>query len=139
VAEESTTPDLVELARRVLDAFNCGDFDAAMSFYGPDAFVESMGMLTGFEGVAAIRGFFEDMQRPYEEWEVEAEEILDLGNGVLFGVFLQQGRPVGSNGRVEMRSAGVTVSSDGLISRQTMYTDIDEARAAAECLAQERG
>jgi hypothetical protein len=38
-----------------------------------------------------------------------------------------------------MRSAGVTVSSDGLISRQTMYTDIDEARAAAECLAQERG
>jgi ketosteroid isomerase-like protein len=122
----------------VLDAFNGGDFDAVMSFYAPDAVVDSMGMLTSFEGVAAIRGFFEDMQRPYEEWEVEAEEILDLGNGVVFGVFLQQGRPAGSSGRVQMRSASVAVSSDGVISRQTMYTDIDEARAAAERLAEER-
>jgi ketosteroid isomerase-like protein len=63
--EESPTPDLVELWRRVVDALNSGDFDAVMSFYAPDADVDSMAMATGFEGVAAIRGLFEDSPATY--------------------------------------------------------------------------
>jgi len=39
VPEESTTPDLVELVRRLDEAANRLDFDAAMSFYAPDAVV----------------------------------------------------------------------------------------------------
>jgi ketosteroid isomerase-like protein len=35
--EESTTPDLEELWRRLLDALNSRDFDAVMNFYAPDA------------------------------------------------------------------------------------------------------
>ncbi len=136
--EESRTPDLVELWRRVIDALNSGDFDAVMGFYAPDAVVDSMAMATGFEGVAAIRGLFEDMLRPYEEWEIEAEEILDLGNGVAFCVLLQQGRPVGSSGRVQMRLGSVVMMAEGVVTRQTMYADIPEARAAAERLAKER-
>jgi hypothetical protein len=38
-----------------------------------------------------------------------------------------------------MRLATVWVLVEGLIERQTNYFDIDEARAAAERLAQERG
>jgi ketosteroid isomerase-like protein len=136
--EESTTPDLVERWRRVVDALNSGDFDAVMSFYAPDAVLESMAMATGFEGAAAIRGLFEDMLRPYEEWEIEAEEILDLGNEVAFGVLFQQGRPAGSSSRVQMRLGSVVMMAEGVVTRQTMYTDIDEARAAAERLAEER-
>jgi hypothetical protein len=37
MSEESTTPDLVELTRQGLDAFNRRDLDAQMSFYAPDA------------------------------------------------------------------------------------------------------
>jgi len=36
--------------------------------------------------VAAIRGFLEDWLGAYEEYEIEAEEILDLGNGVVLFV-----------------------------------------------------
>ena len=49
------------------------------------------------------------------------------------------GRPVGSTGRVENRVVIVAVWEEGLIVRVTTYSDIDEARAAAERLAEERG
>jgi ketosteroid isomerase-like protein len=137
--EKSTTPDLEELWRRLLDALNSRDFDAVMNFYAPDAVLNSMGMRTSFEGVAAIRGYFEDFINAYEEYEVESQEILDLGNGITFGVLLQQGRPVGSSGRVQMRFGSVVLTADGVVARQTMYTDTDQGRAAAERLAEERG
>ena len=37
MAEESTTPDLVELTRRALEPANRRDFEATVSFYAPDA------------------------------------------------------------------------------------------------------
>ena len=50
-----------------------------------------------------------------------------------------KGRPVGSSSEVRQRTAGVTVWAGGLIERVTFYLDIDQARAAAERLAEERG
>jgi hypothetical protein len=44
-----------------------------------------------------------------------------------------------SGGEVRQRNAVVGEWADGLIVRMTLYTDIDEARAAAERLAKERG
>ena len=97
-----------------------------------------MGLGTSFEGRTAIRGFWEDMTVAYEEFEFQPQEILDLGNGVMLSVALQQGRPVGSSGRVQMRFASVAIWVDRAVVRQTLYTDIDEVRAAAERLAEER-
>jgi ketosteroid isomerase-like protein len=54
-------------------------------------------------------------------------------------MFIQRGRPPDSTGWVELRYAAVYTWRDGLIERATQYSDIDEARAAAERLAQERG
>jgi ketosteroid isomerase-like protein len=139
ISEESTTPDLVELGRRFVEAGNRRDIDAVMSHFAPDPVWESMGMATSFEGVAAIRGFYEDFYGAYEEYRVEPEEILDLGNGVTFSVIVQQGRVVGSTAHVRMRFGAVTTWADGLIKRNTSYTDVDEARAAAERLAEEPG
>ena len=51
----------------------------------------------------------------------------------------QRGRLPGSTGWVQTRIADVVTWAGGLIERQTAYTDVDEARAAAERLAQERG
>jgi ketosteroid isomerase-like protein len=136
--EESTTPDLVQRVRLLIEAMNRRDFDAFESFFTPDAVWRGMEIGT-FEGAAAVRGFVEDMVSPYEEWEMESEEILDLGNGVIFAVIVQSGRPVGSTGHVEFRYGSVATWVDGSMARITNYTDIDEARAAAERLAQERG
>ena len=35
--EESTTPDLVELARQGFEAVSCGELDPLMSFFAPGA------------------------------------------------------------------------------------------------------
>jgi ketosteroid isomerase-like protein len=136
--EESTTPDLVELTRRIFQAFSGDDIDAVLSFYAPDAVLEPTGIGTSFEGAAAIRRFYEDWFRAYEEFEVELVEALDLGDGVVFDVWLQHARPVDSSGHVQMRGASVSVWTEGVLARRTLYTDIDEARAAAERLAKER-
>ena len=139
MTEESTTPDLVELGSRALEAGNRGDLDAVMSFYAPDAVVENADGLGTFEGKAAIRDLWQDWLASFEELWVEPEEVLDLGHGLVFSVFLVRGRPVGSGGEVRQRTGGVTELANGLIVRVTFYTDIDNARAAAQRLAQERG
>jgi ketosteroid isomerase-like protein len=138
MSEESATPDLVELTRGFFDAASRRDMDAAMSFCTLDVVSEFMGMGTRFDGVAASRGFLADWIGAYEEYEAEAQEILDLGNGVTSCVVVQKGRPVGSSGFVQLRSAGACVWTDGLLARIAMYTDTDEGRAAAEQLAEER-
>ena len=78
----------------------------------------------------------------FDELEVEAEEILNLGSGVTFVVIRLSGRPVGSSGHgshVQMRYASVDVWVQGRIVRQMSYLDIDEGHTAAERLAEERG
>ena len=140
MTEESTTPDLVELARRTVETASKGDLDAMMAFYTSDAVWDmsplGMGM---FEGQAAVRGFMEDWLASYEEWELQVVEVQDLGHAVTLGVLVQKGRPVGSSGEVELRYASVSEWEDGKIARITNYTDMDEARAAAERLVEERG
>ncbi len=88
---------------------------------------------------AAIRRFFEDWIGAYEEFEIEPEEVVDLGNGVTLAVVHQNGRLVGSTGRVQLRYGAVSKWVEGVAVRTTNYTDIDEARAAAERLAECKG
>ena len=95
MSEDSTTPDLVELTRCAFEAANRRDFDVLMSFFAPDAVWEGAGLGTTFEGLAAIRGFWEDWFASYGELGIEQEEILDLGNGVVFAVLIQKARLVG--------------------------------------------
>ena len=140
MADESTTPDLVELMRRAFEAFDRLDLDLTMSFFGPDSVWDASPWGLGtFEGRAAVRRFFEDWVGPYDEFAIEPEEILGLGNGVVFVVFCHNARLTGSTGHVRLRQAGVYVWVEDVIVRTTSYRDIDEARAAAERLAEERG
>ncbi|HEV2922780.1 MAG TPA: hypothetical protein VGW98_02010, partial [Solirubrobacteraceae bacterium] len=75
----------------------------------------------------------------YSGIERTAEEIRDLGNEVTFAVILQTACVVGSSGSVQLRYAAVAQWRDGLMVRNTTYTDIDVARAAAERVAESRG
>ena len=139
MSQESSTTDPVELSHRFLEAASRLDFDAMVSFYAPDAVWEGRASGMTFEGRTAIRGFWEDWFASYEELRLEQEEDLALGNGVVFAVIMQMARLVGSGGYVRYRHALVAIWVEGLIVRVTMYSDIDEARAAAERLAEERG
>ncbi len=142
MSEQSTTPDLVELVGRLLDAADRRDFDAIMRSFAPDAVWEAVSLGTSFEGVAAIRGFLKDWLGAYDEYEIEPEEMLDLGNGVVFVVTRLAGRPVGSStdSTLTRRRPLVFTWVQGLVAQVTApSSDTTQARAAAERLAESRG
>jgi ketosteroid isomerase-like protein len=139
VSEESTTPDLVELTQELSDARGV---DATMRFYSADAVYDMSQVGLGtFEGRPAIRRFLEDWLGSYEETEDEVQEITELGNGIVFAVVRETGRPSGSptQSRVDAVYGFVFVWTDGKVTRATVYTDPHEARASAESLAESRG
>jgi ketosteroid isomerase-like protein len=142
MSEEHATTDLVERTRLMFEAADRADWDAALRFVAPKAIWEAnpLGLpRTSFDGAAAMRIFLEEWTSPYEDWGLDVEEIVDLGDGVTLAVFVQRGHLAGSSGEVRMRLAAVTKWVEHLIEWIRMYPDVDEARAAGERLAEERG
>jgi hypothetical protein len=138
--EESTTPDLVELTRLSFQPAKSRNFDAIMAFWVDDPVWDFPPMGLGvYRGTAAVRGFFEDWIGSYDLFEVELEECRDLGKGIVLSVIVRRASPAGSCGDVTIRYASIAVWENSLIVSVTNYPDIDEARAAAERLAEERG
>jgi hypothetical protein len=68
----------------------------------------------------------------------EAEEIRDVGRGVVFAHLVQRASPRGSPASIEFRFATVTVWIDGLIHQVWVYLSADAARRAAVQLTEER-
>ena len=136
--EKSTTPDLVELVRGIWAAVDRRDWDTVLSLFAPDA-VLARGLMITFEGRDALRGVLEDTVGSYDDLESEVEQVRDLGSGVVFAVVGQRGHLIGSTASGEGRLAWVYQWVDGMVARVTIYIDIDEARAAAERLAESRG
>jgi ketosteroid isomerase-like protein len=142
MAKESTSRDPVELTRQRWEAASRSEFDlqTLADDYSLDAVMDTAGYGMGtFQGREAISGFLSDWISSFEDLTMEAEEIAGLGNGVVLVVYHQQGRPLGGTNHVRVRSALVAVWVGALIVRTTIYPDPDEARAAAERLADERG
>jgi ketosteroid isomerase-like protein len=110
-----------------------------MRFFHPEAVWDlSEAGIGTFQGAAAVRRFVEDWQGSYEEYEVEVEDVRDLGNGATLAISTQKGRPVGSSGDVSVHFAAAYTWADGLIVRIATYGDVAEALAAAERLAESR-
>jgi ketosteroid isomerase-like protein len=139
MSEESRIDDSFKPLRRTVEAYRRGDLETHMRSYAPDAVLDMSARGLGkFEGRAAIQGFWEDYYRSFDDLRFELEEAIDLGNGVMFAVVRQDARPVGSLGRLQTREAWVSVWEKGLLLQGLSYSDVDEARAAAERLAKER-
>jgi ketosteroid isomerase-like protein len=138
MTEESTRRDPVELVRKQLEALDRGDFDEVMSDVAEDGVLDGRGADGITEGRAAIRGFLEDWFGAFEELDYELEEVSHLGGGVVFAVVIQNGRLLGSDGHVRQREGWVYLCVGGSIARLTT-SEVDQARAAAQRLAQERG
>jgi hypothetical protein len=127
------SPDLLESTRGAYASLNRRDFDATMSVFGPSSVwdVTRWG-LGSHAGPEAIRRFLEDWFGSLNEYEVQVEELRDLGGGVIFGVVIQVGTRAGISGHLRLRSAPVFEWSGTTVTRVTLYPDIEEGRAAAE-------
>ncbi len=138
MSEESTTPDLVALVRQLLDAASRVNGDVFVRLFAPDAvFLTGVGR---FEGRDAIRSYLEDFGSSYDEILFSAlGDVHDVGNGVVWFSAVVTGRPRGMSAEVHLRFAVVVTHAGGVVSQWTDYVTTDEARAAAERLAEERG
>jgi ketosteroid isomerase-like protein len=137
---ESTAPDPVALTEALS---NARGIEATMPFYAEDAVYDMSRVGFGvFEGRAAIRGFYEDWANSYEQDTQDdgMRQIVGLGQGVVFGVACLSARPSGRpvEFRVQSVYGFVFLWMADKLTRVTLYTDIEEARAAAERLAKER-
>ena len=115
-----------------------------MSLWAPDAvFTLASGGFAILEGNVirgrdALRRLWEDLTLAFDSFEFVTEALDDLGHSVVFGAFAMRGKPHGGGSAVEIRFGTVSIWRDRQIASATNYTDVAEARAAAERLAEER-
>jgi len=92
-----TTPDLTGLIQRGVDAVNARDAEALATLGTPDGVYDLSPLGLGtFEGRAATRAFFDEHWPTFEDYELDLEEVSDLGGGFTLGLFRQRSRLRGS-------------------------------------------
>ncbi len=83
-----------------------------------------------YAGVDGARTFLETWVSAWDDWELEVEQLLDRGDTVVALVH-QRGRSKAAGMPVEMSFAQVWTVRDGKQTRMDMYSDREEALAAA--------
>jgi ketosteroid isomerase-like protein len=129
----------VGIVRRGFELFNQGGPEAVISagIWSPEIVWDATP--TGIPGLGAYRGheevksFFEDdwfKAFPFEDWEVEVDEVIDQGDRVI-GMCRQRGRGAMSGAGTELFLAQVVTVRDGQIVRVDNYPDRAKALEAA--------
>jgi ketosteroid isomerase-like protein len=123
----------VELAKRVIDAFNRRDADAIFECVNPDiewfpAVPVSFGggALRGREG---IESYLRDVSDTWEEYRVLSQDFRDLDQDQVLVLSRVEGRGAGS-GRFDAAMGQIFDIRDGKISRVRTYLDHGEALKA---------
>ncbi len=129
----------VELVRQSFEAFNRGGVEAVISggLWSPEVVwdvspsgVPGLGVYRGYD---EVRSFFEDdwfQAFPFEEWEIEVDELIDNGDQVV-AMSRQRGRGKTSGVGAELELAQITTLRDGEIVRVDTYLDRKKALEAA--------
>ncbi len=127
----------VALVERSIDALAEGDLDRLFECFRDDCVFDGSGIGEGvYQGKRSYRGFLEgvlDSVRPHHEVTIGAGGNHVLATGKVIGVGQTSGAAT------EMEVGYLYRFKEGLIEHQTIYTDVDEARAAFhEAAAHER-
>lgn len=126
----------IELTRDAIRSGNGGDYEAMMVFFGPESSFDLRSVGLGrYVGQRAIRRFLEEWIGSSDEIAFHLDEVQEIGDGVILAAIQQRTRPTGSKGFLHLRYAAVYLWVDGISQRVTHFRSFDEARAAAEQLA----
>jgi len=122
----------VEIVRRGLEAFNRGDFDAALQDFAPGAIVDwsqSRGPDAGvYVGREQIRQLWTEVTQACEQSTMIAGDLVTHGEHVLVPV---TGRLTARGGmEVEVKTVMVASFRDGQMVRWAMYQDRADALRA---------
>jgi ketosteroid isomerase-like protein len=83
-----------------------------------------------YHGVEGARQFIAEWTAPFDEWQIDQEDVIDAGGGKVVAVMRQRGRHRLTGMPVDMLIAQVFTVRDGLMIRMEMYSDPAEALAA---------
>jgi uncharacterized protein len=128
----------VETVRRGYELFAAGDLEGVSALFSADSELADIGGL-GLAGTAAgtrhgPEGFFratEEALEAFEDYRVEAEDFIDVGEAVVVPVRIS-GRGRASGAKMETRLAHLWMfRSDGKVSRGEVYRTTEEALEAA--------
>jgi ketosteroid isomerase-like protein len=130
--------DRVELAKRVVDAYNRRDVDTLFAELATPDFEWFPALTRAFEGGCyrgreGVERFAADTRENWEEIQTVPEEFRDLGDRVLV-LGRQVGRGKGSGARVDAPLVGIFDFRGGRISRFRVYFDRAEGLRAAGLL-----
>jgi len=129
--------ETLEFAREAVRAFNERDVDWVLAHTTPDVewFPAIVGSVEGnsFRGHSGIQEMFKLMEEIWEQFNLEPEEIRDLGDGFLV---LAQVRASGKTGvELEHSMDAVFELRDGKMAKGRSFLNRDEALAAATQLS----
>ena len=122
--------ETIEVVRAAIDAFNRGDWDAALKAAAPDCefdFSRATGPRRGVHDLDQMRGFLDSFGgfEAFDSVRVEAAEFIDVGERVVVPVTLHARGREGIE--VKARPTGVWTIRDGAIVGVRLYQEREEA------------
>jgi uncharacterized protein len=131
--ERAMSQENVEIVRRMLDAFNRGDFEASLMFldeaveWHDPTDVPGGGVHRGRE---EVRKWFIAWLGAWDTYTAEAEELIDAGDQVVV-VHREWGRGKGSGVEIDNRTANVYELHHGKVTGKQPFPDREQALEAA--------
>ncbi len=120
-----------QIVRAVYDAFNRGDWDAALSHSHPD-FEATLqrGFNAGTHRAHELEAILRDQRQAFDSWTVEVIELHESGDQVV-ALVVSRVRPKGTDAEMELRNGFIWTLSDGKLISMVGYPDPDDALKAA--------
>ena len=123
----------VKLVRQMYDTYLSGDAEGSLAYFSPDVEADfsarvDAGVATGREELARVVTAW---VATWDDYQEEIEEIHDLGDKICIAS-TQRGRGKGSGAQLTQRFASLYEIEEGVITRVTMYRDVESALKAAK-------
>jgi hypothetical protein len=105
------------------------DAEAEIRFVTPDG--SAFGAMSGpFQGVEGLRAGWREWLEPWEQFQIEFEQNLDVGDGRVLSLVQLRARMKGS-AEILQQGASITLVRDGLVVAVDFYVDQEHARRDA--------
>ena len=125
----------VQIAKRVIDAFNDRNLDAMFECVNEDVeWFPAMPVTFGggaLRGRAGIESYIREVNDTWEEYRVVGQDFRDLGDDQVLVLSRIEGRGASSGGLVDAAMGQIFDFRDGKIARVRTYLDHGEALRAA--------
>jgi ketosteroid isomerase-like protein len=121
--------DSIEIVRRLIDAWNQRDLEAALEGMHPQCEVRGVEVRETLRGHDGVTAGFREWFEAFDEFTIEPENFIAHGDRVLVAT-RQRARGKGSGLEVEQRFFQLFTLRDGLVFRFEEYTEEADARKA---------